>query len=162
MRQGDLVAALHIMCYLKLRHKFRLALDQSFPNIHHSKFLECDRQISVRVQWKLSHLMLHHQRGSQVDLQMKVGSDHAGNKQTRRSRTRFVICTYISLIIAILWINLPWKHQKLVQSLWPWKFMWKPCIPSDTSWGWWAFHFWEPHLFMYITWWLFITPQIQS
>ena len=79
-RQKHLVAVLHIMCYLKLRHNPRLMLHQSYPDIDHSKFQEYDIHISMRVQLKLSNLMLCHQRGSEVDLQMKIGSEHAGNK----------------------------------------------------------------------------------
>ena len=68
------------------------------PKVDHSKFWECDWQISMRVQWKLSHLMLHNQRGSKVDLQVKVGSNHAGNKQARKLRTMFLIHMNLSLI----------------------------------------------------------------
>ena len=36
-------------------------------------------------------------RGKKVDLHMFIDSDHAGNKQTRRFRTRFMIYMNMSL-----------------------------------------------------------------
>ena len=53
-RQGHLEVVLHIMGYLKLRHNSRLVLDISYPNIDHSI-----EEISMRVQWKLFHPILH-------------------------------------------------------------------------------------------------------
>ena len=47
----------------------------------------------MRVQWKLSHSMLHHQRGSEVDVQIKIGSNHSGDKQTQRSRNKVMLYT---------------------------------------------------------------------
>ena len=90
-RQGHLEAASHIMGYLKLRHNSTLAFDPLYPNIDHSKFWECDIQISLRLQQKSSHPMLCCKKGSEVYLQIKVGRDNAGNKWARRSRARFMI-----------------------------------------------------------------------
>ena len=42
LRHGHLEAALHIMCYLKLRHNSRLAFDPSYPHIDYSNFQDCD------------------------------------------------------------------------------------------------------------------------
>ena len=39
---GHLDSALHIMGYLKLRHKSRIVFDPSYPNIDHGNFWECD------------------------------------------------------------------------------------------------------------------------
>ena len=46
-------------------------------------------------------------RGKEVDLHMFVDSDHAGNKQTRRSRTGFMIYMNMSLLTGILRDSLP-------------------------------------------------------
>ena len=40
VRQGHLEAVLHIMGYLKLRH--RIVFDQSYLNIDHSNYWKCD------------------------------------------------------------------------------------------------------------------------
>ena len=57
-RQGHL-AALHVMGYLKLKHNLQVTCDPTYPNIHQSIFGNEIEQISKRVQWKLSHPMLH-------------------------------------------------------------------------------------------------------
>ena len=119
------------------------------------------KQISMRVQWRLSHLMLYHQRGSEVDLCMKICSNNAGDLQTRRSRTKFMVHTWAcDQLISILWIGLQWKHQYL--TLLPWKSVWKSCMPSNISWECWAFQYHELHIFMEITCCLSIIPQKQS
>ena len=91
LRQGDLEAALHIMDYLKLRHNSRLAFDPSFLNINHRKFWHCYWADFYEDAVEVIPSNAHHQRGSEVELKMKVGSNYAGNMKTRRSRTGFMI-----------------------------------------------------------------------
>ena len=59
LRQGHLEAVLQIMGYLKLRHNSRLVFDPSYHDIDHSYFGIVIGQISMRVQWKLSHPTHH-------------------------------------------------------------------------------------------------------
>ena len=62
-RQEHLNAVLHIMGYRKLRHNSGLSLTLPIP-IKIIVIFGCEiRQISNRVQWKLSHLMHHCQEG---------------------------------------------------------------------------------------------------
>ena len=87
---------LHILGYLKLRHNSRLASDPSYLDIDHSNFGECD--------WKdfyegaLEAPNTPPPGGKEVDLCMFSDSNNAGNKQTRRSMTGFMIYMNMSLI----------------------------------------------------------------
>ena len=63
LTQEHLEVTLHIMGYLNLRRNSRLAFDPSHPGIDHSNFGIVIGQISMRVQWKLSHSTHHHQEG---------------------------------------------------------------------------------------------------
>ena len=86
------------MCYLKLRHNSRLAFDPSYPDTDHINFQVVIGQISMRVQWKLSHPMF-------------IDSNHAGDKWTRISRTRFMVFMNTSLI------NWCPKEQSTIETL---------------------------------------------
>ena len=55
--------------------------------------------------------MLHHQRWSDVDLHMLLGSYHAGNKFARRSWAGFMIHMNMSLI------NWYYKKQSTIESM---------------------------------------------
>ena len=97
LRQGHF-EVLHMMGYMKHRHNSILAFDPCYPNMDHSKFQECywrdfhEGAVEAIPPNALSP------RGKEVDLQMFVDSNHAGNKWTRRSRTGFLVCINISLI----------------------------------------------------------------
>ena len=96
-RQGHLKAVLHAIGYLKLKHNLQSAYDPSYPNIDHRNFQECDCTDFYESAVKTSHPMLHHLE-AEVNLCMFVDSDHACDKQTRRSWTRVIIYMNMSLI----------------------------------------------------------------
>jgi hypothetical protein len=89
-REGHLEALLHLFAYLDKKHNARIIFDPSYPTIDMTVFKECD--------WKHFYGNVHEAippnapppRGKDVDLQMFVDSDHAGDHLTRRSRTGFL------------------------------------------------------------------------
>ena len=85
LRQLHLEAALHIMGYPKTRHNSRLMFDHSYQNICHSNFWECDWTNFYEGEVEAIPPNTQPLRGKEVDLCMFVDTDHAGNKQTRRS-----------------------------------------------------------------------------
>ena len=97
-RLGHLEAALHIMGYLMLRHNSRLMFDPSYPNIDHSNFQDCDWIDFYEGAVEAIPPNAPPLRGKEVDLHMFIDSNHAGNKQTRRYRTGFMIYMNMSLI----------------------------------------------------------------
>ena len=96
-RQGHLEAALHIMGYLKLKHNSRLAFSLSYLNIDHSNLLECDLINFYEGAVEAIPCTASLPRVEKVDLHMFVDSNNTGNKQTRRSKTRFKIYMNMSL-----------------------------------------------------------------
>ena len=95
-RQEHLEAVLHIMCYLKLRHNCILEFDPFFPDIDHVIFENAIGQISMKVQWKLSHPMHYRQEGKRwiyTCLQTVIMLS-----TTKRSRTGFMVYMNMSLI----------------------------------------------------------------
>ena len=98
-RQGHLVAALHIMSYLKVKHNSRLVLDPSYPVIDYKSFND-------NADWTQSYGKVEEAMptnapkplGKEVELRMFVDSDHAGDKATRRSRTGYMIFLNMSMI----------------------------------------------------------------
>ena len=86
LKQWHLEAVLHIMGYLKIRHNYRSSFNPSNPDIDHSNFLDCDwtdfyKGVVEGIPPNATSL-----RGIEVDLCMLVDSNHAGNKQTKRSK----------------------------------------------------------------------------
>ena len=92
LRHGHIEAALHIMGYLKLRHNSRLAFDPPYPNIDQSNFHFYEDAVEA-IPPNAPPL-----RGEEVDLCMFIDRDHAGNKWTRRSRTKYMVLMNMSLI----------------------------------------------------------------
>ena len=90
-RQKHLKAALHIMCYQKLMHYSRLVFNPYYPNIDHSTFQEYDwtyfYEDAVEAIPPNAPLL----KGKKMNQFMFIESNHAGNKWTRRSRTRFMV-----------------------------------------------------------------------
>ena len=97
-RQGYSEAALHIMGYLKLRYNSRLRFDPSYPNIDHSNFQDCDWTDFYECALEAIPPNTPPQKGKEVDLLMLIDSNHAGDKQTRRSINRFMVFINMSLI----------------------------------------------------------------
>ena len=85
-RKGHLVNALHIMSYLKIKHKSRLVLEPSYPGIDISDF-------NFNENWTPFYRDVQEDKplnapnplGKEVTLRMFVDSDHAGDKSDRRS-----------------------------------------------------------------------------
>ena len=109
-RQWHLETALHIMGYLKLRHNSRSTFDPSYPDIDHSNFWDCDWTDFYEGAVEAIPPNTPPPRRKVVDLCMFIDSNHAGNKQTRRSRTRFMTYTKMSLI------NLYSKRQFIIET----------------------------------------------
>ena len=115
-RQGHLEAAFNIMGYLKLRHNTILVVDPSYLVIDHSSFWECGWKDFYEVTVEVFLPNAYHPRGKKVYLCMFVYSDPPGNKQSRRTRTGFMIDINMSQIFLYS------KNQttkELVQSLLP-------------------------------------------
>ena len=101
-RQGHLEAELHIMVYLNLSHNSRLAFDPSYPNINQTIFQEWNwtdfYEGAVEAIPPNAPLL----RGKEFDLCMFLYSNHAGKKQTTRSRTWFMVKWTYHLLTGIL------------------------------------------------------------
>ena len=90
-REGSLEALLYVYGYLCAKHNTSLALDPSYPDIDEIQFLQCDwKEFYGNVKEAVSP-DAPEPCGKEVDLCMYVYSDHAGYKETRRSRTGFLI-----------------------------------------------------------------------
>ena len=97
--QGHLVNALHIMSYLKIKHKSRLVLDTSYPGIDMSEFKSNKNWAPFYgdVQ-EAKPLNSPKPFGKEFNLRMIVESDHAGDKSGRCSRTGFMIFMNMAMI----------------------------------------------------------------
>ena len=90
-REGHLIAAIHIMAYLKQKHNTRLVFDPTIPDINLNNFPKYDwTEFYGDVKEALPPDMPE-PLGKEVDLIMNVDSDHAGDKATRRSRSGLLI-----------------------------------------------------------------------
>ena len=108
-RIRHLLAALHVMAYLKLKHNSRLIFDPTYPDIDLTMFPKCNWDESYS---DVSEAILDNMPpplGKDVDIRMWVDSDHAGEKRTRWSRTGFFI--YINMA-CIDWVS---KRQSMVE-----------------------------------------------
>ena len=99
---GHLLAALHVMAYLKLKHNSRLIFDPTYPVIDLTMFPkrnwdEFYGDVSETIPDNKPPPL-----GKDVDIQMWVNSDHAGEKRTQLSRTGFFI--YINMA-CIDWVS---------------------------------------------------------
>ena len=72
--------------------------DLSYPKIDHSNFQECDWTDFYEVAVEAIPPNAPWPKGKEVDLHMFVESNHAGNKQTRRSTSGFLVYMNMSLI----------------------------------------------------------------
>jgi hypothetical protein len=109
-REGHLDAVFHVFAYLVLHHNYRVVFDPPHPSVDMGAFIKTD--------WKSMYGDVKEMippdapvpHGKEVDLRLFVDSDHAGEKFTRRSRTRFVI--YLNMA-PIVWFS---KRQPTVES----------------------------------------------
>ena len=110
-RVGHLEAAIHIMGYLSAKYNSRIFFNPTYPLINHDTFND-------GAEWKAFYGDIEEAippdvpeaRGHCIDIRMMVDSDHAGDKETRRSRTGFMIFVNMALII---WHS---KKQPTVES----------------------------------------------
>jgi hypothetical protein len=109
-REGHLEAAFHIFAYLEKKHNSRLVFDPTYPTIDHSQFKECDWKSFYGDAKEAIPPNAPPPRGKDVDLRLFVDSDHAGDHQTRRSRTGFFIMMNQAPIV---WYS---KRQPTVES----------------------------------------------
>ena len=96
-----MVSALHIMCYLRVKHSSMLILDPTYPGINY-----CDFNFRDREDWKafygdVEETLPHNApkpRGKCVVIRTFVDSDHTGDKKDRRPRTGFMVYVNTALI----------------------------------------------------------------
>ncbi len=97
-REGHLDAVLHIFGYLKVKYNSRMCFDPTVPYCDESSFKKCDwKQFYGNVEEAIPS-NAPTPRGKSVHLRMYVDSDHAGEKETRRSRTGFFVFINAGLI----------------------------------------------------------------
>lgn len=109
-REGHLEEALHVMAYLRQKHNSRLIFDPSYPDIDMTNFKECDWREFYGEVAEAIPTDAPEPLGKDVDLRMMVDSDHAGDKETRRSRTGFLIFCNNAIID---WLS---KKQPTIES----------------------------------------------
>jgi hypothetical protein len=111
-REGHFEAAIHVMGYLqlKLKHNSRLIFDPTYPDIDLDSFLSHDWTEFYGDVTEAIPTNMPKPLGKEVDIWMMVDSDHAGDKQTRRSRTGFLIYCNMALII---WLS---KRQPTIET----------------------------------------------
>ena len=109
-REGHFYAALHIMAYLCQHHNSRMIFDPTYPDIDYDAFPECEwTEFYGNVREAIPPNALA-PRGRPVQLRMYIDSDHAGDKQTRRSRTGMMIFCNTAMIE---WVS---KKQATIES----------------------------------------------
>ena len=109
-REGHFYAALHIMAYLRQHHNSRMIFDPTYPDIDYDAFPECEwTEFYGNVREAIPPNALA-PRGRPVQLRMYIDSDHAGDKQTRRSRTGMMIFCNTAMIE---WVS---KKQATIES----------------------------------------------
>ena len=97
-RQGHLEAVLHIMGYLKLRNNSRLAFNTSCPDVNQNIFQECDWTDFYEDAVEVVPPNVSPPIRKEVNLCLLLDNDHADNRETRRSRIRFMIYMNMSLV----------------------------------------------------------------
>lgn len=110
-RMGHLMQVWHIYAFLRSRHNGCLIFDPTYPEINESSFIRGDT-------WKEFYGKpkepmppnAPRPRGKEVQIRVYVDSDHAGEEQTRRSRTGFLI--YVNKAL-VLWYS---KRQGTIES----------------------------------------------
>ena len=99
-RVGHLEAVIHIMGFLSAKHNSRIFFNPTYPAINYDTFNDGG-------EWKAFYGDISEAippdapeaRGHEVNLRMMFDSDYAGSKETRRSRTGFMIFVNMALII---------------------------------------------------------------
>ena len=97
-REGHLDALMHIFGFLWINHNSRMAYDPSYPTIDMNVFKPNDWKSFYENVKESIPRNAPEPRGKDVDLQLYVNSDHAGEKRTRRSRTGFFVFMKTALV----------------------------------------------------------------
>ena len=118
-RYRHIEAMLHIMAYFKQKHISHLVFDPTYPDIYYSVFKHCDWQQFYHEAEEAITPNAPKTKGKEVNLQMMVDSNHAGDKATRRSHPGFTIFLIILSFIGIPRIIRPLRAQCLERSLLP-------------------------------------------
>ncbi len=108
-REGHLEAAIHVMGYLRLKHNIRLIFNPTYPDIDLDYFPSFDWTEFYGDVTEAILTDMPQPLGKEVDIQMMVDSDHAGDKQTQHSCTGFLIYCNMALII---WLS---KRQPTIE-----------------------------------------------
>ncbi len=108
--EGHLEAAIHVMGYLRLKHNSQLIFDPTYPDIDLDSFPSFDWTEFYGDVTKAILTNMPKPLGKEVDIGMMVDSDHTGDKQTRRSRTGFLI--YCNMVL-IIWLS---KRQPTIET----------------------------------------------
>ncbi len=109
-REGHLEAVIHVMGYLRLKHNSQLIFDPTYLDIDLDSFMSFDWTEFYGDVTEAIPTDMPKPIGKEDDIQMMVDSDHAGDKQTRRSRTGFLIYCNMALII---WLS---KRQPTIET----------------------------------------------
>ena len=108
--KGHFYAALHIMAYLCQHHNSWMIFDPTYPDIDYDAFPECKwTEFYGNVREVIPPNVLEPQVWL-VQLRMYIDSDHAGDKQTRRSGTGMMIFCNTAMIE---WVS---KKQVTIES----------------------------------------------
>ena len=97
-REGHLDALFNVFSYLKKRHNSRLVFDPTYPEIDWSRFMEHDWTHFYGDIQEAIPPDAPEPRGKEFDIRMYVDSDHAGDKQNRRSRSGHFIFLNSALV----------------------------------------------------------------
>jgi hypothetical protein len=108
--EGHLENALNVMGYLQLKHNSRLIFDPAYPDIDQTAFLSFEWTEFYGNMEEAIPPGMPPPLGKDVDLHLMVDSDHAGEKRTQRSRTRFIIFCNLAPII---WLS---KQQATIET----------------------------------------------
>ena len=86
------------MGYLKNKHNTQLVFDLTYPDIEIRDFPKYDRTVFYGEVAEAIPADMPTPLGKDINLQMMVDSDHAGDKRIQRSRTGFLIFCNMALI----------------------------------------------------------------
>jgi hypothetical protein len=109
-REDHLEAVFHVCSYLGLHNNAIVVFDATYPSVDMDNFIKTDWKSMYGDVKEVAPSDAPVSRGKEVDLCLFVDSDHAKDKFTRRSRTKFVI--YLNMA-QIVWFS---KRHPAVES----------------------------------------------
>jgi hypothetical protein len=89
---------MHIFGFLRINHNSRMAYDPSYPTINMNVFKPNDRKSFYGNIEESIPSNAPEPRGKNVDLQLYVNSNHAGEKRTHRLHTGFFLFMNTALV----------------------------------------------------------------